>query len=88
MSKARFFLMCLSLLLVAGLALPAFAQDNVAITSTFGGGPDTFSQIYCTGTDCADMVGYMYMGLLGVDVETATIQPEPIGRPSRVLDGQ
>lgn len=79
MSKARFFLMCLSLLLVAGLALPAFAQDNVAITSTFGGGPDTFSQIYCTGTDCADMVGYMYMGLLGVDVETATIQPNQLG---------
>lgn len=70
--------------LVAALVTSVAAQDltedpgedgGVIITSTFGSGPDTFSQIFCTDTACNEMVGRMYIGLVGVDPEVAQIVP-------------
>jgi len=78
MNRNKALLIGLVMVLVAALALPVAAQDDgedIAITGTFGDGPSTLSPVYCTGTDCADIVGYMYMGLLGVDVEAAVIAP-------------
>jgi peptide/nickel transport system substrate-binding protein len=80
----RLMVVAAMMALVAMLVVPAAAQDEgedpgedggVIITSTFGSGPDTFSQIYCTDTACADMVGFMYLGFLGVDPEAAQIVP-------------
>lgn len=78
MIRNKALLIGMIFVLMAALALPVAAQDgddDIAVTGTFGDGPSTLSPVYCTGTDCADIVGYMYMGLLGVDPETATIQP-------------
>ena len=76
----RFSFLRILILVVAilALAVPTFAQEDgggIAITGTFGEGPDTFSPIYCTGTDCADLVGFMYLGLINVDPATGTIEP-------------
>ena len=73
MIRSRLLLLVMMVLLGL-LAFPALAQDGgVAITATTGEGPDTFSTIYCTGTDCSDIVSYMYMGAMAVDPDTATI---------------
>lgn len=68
---AAMLLSLVSALMVA----PAAAQEDegeggIVVVSTFGAGPDTFSPVYCTGTDCADMVGYMFIGLLAIDPAT------------------
>jgi peptide/nickel transport system substrate-binding protein len=79
-SKFAAILMVAAAVLI--LAIPTIAQEEgggIAITGNFGEGPDTFSQIYCTGTDCADIVGYLFLSLVGVDVETGTIQPNQEG---------
>jgi peptide/nickel transport system substrate-binding protein len=70
-------MMVVALLSVLAI-VPAAAQDEeggIIIDSTFGTGPDTFSQIYCTDTACSDMVGLMYIGLVGVDPVAAQIVP-------------
>ncbi|MEL7237129.1 MAG: ABC transporter substrate-binding protein, partial [Chloroflexota bacterium] len=78
MIRNRMYLLVLVALLAAVLAIPAGAQnalEDVAITATFGDGPSTFSPVFCTDTACADIVGYLNVGLVGVDPETQTIQP-------------
>ncbi|MFW5748445.1 MAG: ABC transporter substrate-binding protein, partial [Chloroflexota bacterium] len=79
---ARLVVTLMLLAIVSALVVPAAAQDGdpgedggIIITSTFGSGPDTFSQVYCTDTACSDMVGFMYLGFLGVDPEAAQITP-------------
>lgn len=75
MSRSRFFLVALVAVMLAALAVPFAAQDTgVAITVTTGAGPDTFSPIYCTGTDCADIVAYLYMSVFAVDPESGNIR--------------
>ncbi|RMG77958.1 MAG: hypothetical protein D6711_00370 [Chloroflexi bacterium] len=77
------------LALVSALVVPVAAQEDpgedggTIITSTFGSGPDTFSQIYCTDTACSAMVGFMYIGLLGVDPVEAQIVPGATGALAR-----
>lgn len=85
MVRSRVLLVAIVALLAAALALPVTAQDmdDIAITGSFGDGPGTLSPIYCTDTACADIVGYMYTGLLAVDPETQTIQP---GRPQGLAE--
>jgi peptide/nickel transport system substrate-binding protein len=83
MNRKFFLVTLLALLAVTALvAFPLAAQDadesgdnDIAITGNFGEGPDTFNPVYCTGTDCADIVGFLYLNLVNVDVETGTIEP-------------
>lgn len=94
---SKLFILSALLIAISALVIPASAQDDgdgekvggIIVDSTFGEGPDTFSQIYCTGTDCADIVGYLYMGLLGVDVEQGVIamnQPGALASTWEVSD--
>lgn len=77
MVRSKFVLIMVSVAVLALFAIPATAQETggVAITGNFGEGPDTFSPIYCTGTDCSDIVGFLYLNLVNVDPEQATIVP-------------
>lgn len=77
MFRSRMLLTVIVVALCAALALPVIAQDgeNIAITASFGDGPATLSPVYCTDTACADIVGYLFTGLVGVDPETQTIEP-------------
>jgi len=73
----RFAVISALLALVSVLMVaPAAAQDEddegeggIVVRSTFGAGPDTFSPIYCTDAACNDVVGYMYINLVGIDPE-------------------
>jgi peptide/nickel transport system substrate-binding protein len=78
-------LVSLSLILILAMSVGlgmVSAQDEegeggILHTATFGSGPANVSPIYCQGTDCADDLYYnMFLGLVGVDPATATIQPE------------
>ncbi len=75
MSRSKILLLLVAALMAVLVAVPVAAQESVARTGTFGDGPSTISQVYCTDTACADIVGYMYLGLIGVDPETQTIIP-------------
>jgi peptide/nickel transport system substrate-binding protein len=75
MSRSKILLLLVAALAAVLVVVPAAAQESVARTGTFGDGPSTLSQVYCTDTACADIVGYMYLGLVGVDPETQTIIP-------------
>jgi len=81
MRRTKFLMVLAALALLLTLVAPALAQDDgeptggVAITGNFGEGPATFSPIYCTGTDCSDIVGFLYLSLVAVDQTTGTIQP-------------
>ena len=67
-------------LIGALMVVPATAQEDdegeggIIVNATFGTGPSNFSTIYCTDTSCRDVLRFMEVGLLGVDVDTATIQ--------------
>ena len=59
-------------------------EGGILITSTFGSGPNNVSPVYCQGTDCWDnLVGNMFIGLVGVDPDTATITPNRPGALAR-----
>ncbi len=84
MKRNTLFAILLLLALIALLAVPVAGQDDgeeggIIITSTFGSGPDTLSQVYCTGTDCADLLSRMYVDLLVADPERAVIAPNQPG---------
>jgi peptide/nickel transport system substrate-binding protein len=83
LKRSKFTVAVLVMATLLALVVPAIAQEEptggVAVTGTFGEGPDTFSPIYCTGTDCADIVGYLFLGLVNVDTATGTIQPNQEG---------
>ncbi len=79
---SKILLIGVLLLLVAALVAPAAAQDDtggIVIDATFGAGPSTFSQIYCTDTSCRAVESLLYIGLLGVDVDEAAITPNQPG---------
>lgn len=70
------------MMLLSLVSMMVAAQDEdpgedggTILFSTFGSGPDTFSQIFCTDTACSDVVNRMYIALLGVDPEAAQIVP-------------
>jgi peptide/nickel transport system substrate-binding protein len=70
------------LITISALVIPTAAQDDegdkvggIIVDGNFGEGPDTFSPIYCTGTDCADIVNLLFVQVFGVDPETGTIKP-------------
>lgn len=78
----KVLLLSVLVLVLSALIVPVSAQEEqggIIVVSTFGAGPDTFSPIYCTGTDCADMVGYMFPGVFGVNPDTGTIEPNQPG---------
>ncbi|MFZ4813704.1 MAG: ABC transporter substrate-binding protein [Phototrophicaceae bacterium] len=80
MQRSKMVMWLLLAALTALLALPIAAQEeDVAITATFGAGPATFSPIYCTATDCSDIVGYLFVGLVAVDPVTQSISPTAEG---------
>ena len=80
-AKLLFLVMVVGLLSL--LVVPAAAQEGeggVIITSTFGDSPASFSQIYCTDTSCYDrIIANMYIGPVGANPETATIEPNQPG---------
>lgn len=84
-SSRPLFIVVLVVILSALFVVPAAAQDEddpiggVLAYGTFGAGPDTLNPIYCTGTDCADVINFMHIGLFGVDPATATIEPNQPG---------
>ena len=72
--KKSYLVVVLGMMLV--LVSSAVAQDeSIAVTGTFGDGPSSFSQIYCTDTACTDIVGYMFMSIIGVDPAEQAIVP-------------
>lgn len=71
-------------LLAALMVAPAAAQEEdegeggIIVTGTFGAGPNTFSPIFCNGTDCRDVERFMFNGLIGVDIDTGqAVAPNP-----------
>src|SRR5687768_14485720 len=73
------------LLLGVVLALvvaPVAAQDvgdNVIIDSTFGSGPVNFNPVTSTSATEQDIMNLLYPNLLGVNPETALIEPNQPG---------
>jgi peptide/nickel transport system substrate-binding protein len=70
-SITRFMVVGILLLAVGMLIVPVAAQEGegeggVAVYSTFVD-PATFNPIYCTGTDCRDVVDYLFIDLVAED---------------------
>jgi peptide/nickel transport system substrate-binding protein len=76
----RIVIASLMLILILSVGLGAIAaqedgEGGILRTSTFGSGPDTIDPMYCTGTDCSDLVDYMFIDMLSADPDTGTFQP-------------
>jgi hypothetical protein len=68
---ARLFSLVLILVLIVSVTPQALAQDGEYIISpTFGSGPGTLHPLFCQDTTCADLIGRMYYGLVGVNPQT------------------
>ncbi|GAB4517557.1 MAG: hypothetical protein OHK0046_24230 [Anaerolineae bacterium] len=79
---SRLLLVGVLVLLLGALLMPVAAQEEgggIIVDSTFGAGPDTFSPIYCTGTDCADIVNLIFPQVFGVNPDSGVIEPNQPG---------
>jgi peptide/nickel transport system substrate-binding protein len=77
--RSRFILVGAALLLLALVVVPAIAQQGeggIIIDSTFGStNADTVNPIFCLDTTCFRLLYILWPGLVGVDPETASVQP-------------
>lgn len=76
----------LSAMIVVLVIAPAAAQDGggVIINATFGSGPVNFNPVTSTSATEQDIMNLLYPNLLGVNPETALIEP---GAPGSVSEG-
>ncbi len=72
-----------ALALLALVVVPAIAQEGeggIIIDSTFGSSnADTLNPIFCLDSTCTRLTTLLWPGLVGVDAETGSLQPDSAG---------